>query len=409
MNKFDFENFDYEKAREEVKNSIKKPNILICGATGVGKSSLVNDLFDLSIDSADAAVVGNTGRPETRGVKRFTNEDSSVNLYDSEGYEIGKVDQEDNDRYFTEIISYIDKLREEHPSNMEMHIHEVWYCVSAGNKRFYEIDKKIINEVKKKNVPVMILITKVDTVSEEELDQLFEEIRNNVPEVNIYTYSTLIEEADEDVYKTYVQKMEIIRWALNNLDESLRLGLLPAIKGCLKEKREVILKVCVPTHVALAAGAVLATSFVPVPFSDSVPLMGIQIKMAMSIFSSFNINANVKNVVSDLVGTTLVSYFGKTLASQIISWIPGIGAAAKVAVNTTVAASITAILGAGITLLAEQYLVACVNNGGVENLPFSEFLTKERFSEAMEYVKNHKSEFGIDDIISQVIDNAKKK
>lgn len=408
MTTFDFENFDYEKAKEEVKNSIKKPNILLCGATGVGKSSLVNDIFNLSVDDDAAATVGNNGRPETRGVKRYTNDDSTINLYDSEGYEIGKVDQNHKDRYYTEIISYIDKLRNENPSQMEKYIHEVWYCVSAGNKRFYDVDKKIIDEVKRKKVPVMVLVTKVDSVSEDELEQLISEIRNQVSDVNIYTYSTEIEEADDEVYKKYVQKAEIIKWAINNLDESLQLGLLPAIKGCLKEKRETILKVCVPTYVALAAATVLGASFVPVPFSDSVPLMGIQIKMAMSIFNAFNIKANVKNVVSDLVGTTFVSYIGKTLASQIISWIPGIGTAAKVTVNVSVAASVTAVLGAGITLIAEQYLISCVNNGGVANLPFDEFLTKEKFSETMTYVKEHKSEFGIDDVISKVANEYKK-
>ena len=106
-----------------------------------------------------------------------------------------------------------------------------------------------------------------------------------------------------------------------------------------------------------------------------------------------------------MVGTTFISYIGKTLASQIVSWIPAIGTATKVVVNTTVAASITAVLGAGITLIAEQYLIACINNGGIENLPFAEFLTKEKFSEIMSYVQKHKAEFGLDDIISQIVES----
>ena len=110
-----------------------------------------------------------------------------------------------------------------------------------------------------------------------------------------------------------------------------------------------------------------------------------------------------------MVGTTFISYIGKTLASQIVSWIPAIGTATKVVVNTTVAASITAVLGAGITLIAEQYLIACINNGGIENLPFAEFLTKEKFSEIMNYVQKHKAEFGLDDIISQIINKYKNE
>ena len=403
MSKFDYEKFDYEQAKEEVKNSIKKPNILLCGATGVGKSSLVNDIFDLDVEDVGAAAVGTDGRPKTQGIHKFTKGDATVNLYDSEGYEVGNIGTEQKDRYYDVVISYIDKMRTEYPGEMEKHIHEVWYCVSAGNKRFYEIDKKIIETISNKKIPVMVLVTKVDQVDENELEQLKYQIRVEVPDnVHIYTYSATINK-DEEIYKKYVQRSEIIDWAIDNLDESLRLGLIPAVKGSLKEKRELILKKCVPTYTALAAAAVLGSSVVPVAFSDSIPLMAIQIKMAMSIFNAFKINANEENVISNMVGTSFVSYIGKTLASQIVSWIPGIGQVAKATVNTTVAASVTAVLGVGITLIAEQYLKACIDNNGAENLPFAEFLTKERFKETMDYVNNHKKEFEIDKIIKNVV------
>ena len=46
--KFDVKNFDYDKCYEEVKeNASKNINIIVCGATGVGKSSLINDIFEL--------------------------------------------------------------------------------------------------------------------------------------------------------------------------------------------------------------------------------------------------------------------------------------------------------------------------------------------------------------------------
>ena len=45
--KFDVKNFDYDKCYEEVKeNASKNINIIVCGATGVGKSSLINDFFE---------------------------------------------------------------------------------------------------------------------------------------------------------------------------------------------------------------------------------------------------------------------------------------------------------------------------------------------------------------------------
>ena len=51
--KFDVKNFDYDKCYEEVKeNASKNINIIVCGATGVGKSSLINDFFEFDKDSA---------------------------------------------------------------------------------------------------------------------------------------------------------------------------------------------------------------------------------------------------------------------------------------------------------------------------------------------------------------------
>ena len=60
--KFDVKNFDYDKCYEEVKeNASKNINIIVCGATGVGKSSLINDFFEFDKDSA--APVGSSGKP----------------------------------------------------------------------------------------------------------------------------------------------------------------------------------------------------------------------------------------------------------------------------------------------------------------------------------------------------------
>ena len=59
--KFDVKNFDYDKCYEEVKeNASKNINIIVCGATGVGKSSLINDFFEFDKDSA--APVGSSGK-----------------------------------------------------------------------------------------------------------------------------------------------------------------------------------------------------------------------------------------------------------------------------------------------------------------------------------------------------------
>lgn len=41
MDRFDYENFDYEAAFRQVQEEVSKPNILICGVTGIGKSTMI--------------------------------------------------------------------------------------------------------------------------------------------------------------------------------------------------------------------------------------------------------------------------------------------------------------------------------------------------------------------------------
>ena len=324
--RFDYEHFDYEKCYQDATAGIQKPNILICGGTGVGKSSLVNDLLDF--DGQEEAAAGASGRAETKGVHLYTSEEAPIHLYDSEGYEMG---EEQLLHYKEDIIGFIDQRRKDYPDQMEYHIHEVWYCVSAGNKRFFDLDEDIVREVQRRNVPVLIVVTKVDAVEEQELKQLCLEIETCVPEVPYYTYSTAIPDAVEyaSIRQKYVQKEEIIGWAVEHLEGSLKAGFLPAVKNTITAKRNAIMESIVLSAATSAALTVVGTSFVPVPFSDSVALMGIQMKMAMEIIHAYGIETDAGKVVADLVGTNAVSYIGRTLAGQIAAAIPGIGGAVK--------------------------------------------------------------------------------
>ena len=198
-----------------------------------------------------------------------------------------------------------------------------------------------------------------------------------------------------------MQKDEIIDWALRHLDESLKAGFVPAIKKGLEVKRNYIAGKVIPKYAALAAGTVAATSFVNVPFSDSIPLMGWQMKMSMEIIKGYGIQTKGQKLAADLLGTSAVTILGRTLASNLIRVIPLAGNIFNATVNTTVAASVTAVLGFAVALVCEQYLAACVDSNGAENLPFAQYMNSERLKEAIKYVTENKGEFNIQEIITQ--------
>ena len=382
----DYEHFDLDKYLEEARREIPRPNIMICGGTGVGKSSLVNSIFRMEM-----AEVGAGGTRGTVGVRRYTTKDALVTLYDSEGYEIGGAAQA---HYFADILGFIGQKRREAAGNLSEQIHEVWYCVSAGGKRFLDADRDVIEAVRLAGIPVCVILTKVDMVDEEELLQMKRAVRKallrkgrpeEVPE--IFTWSNALDEAPPEIRDAYVQREPLLSWSVAHLDESLQFALLAAVKGGIREKREFLVRSVIPKYMLRAGGIVTATSFVTVPFTDSVALTGLQTLMAGEIIRFFGIDSDVKDVAKGLAGASLVSYCGRTLAGQLISLVPVVNGAVKTAVNLSVAVSLTGTLGAAMAYLCEQYLTVCVDVSGKANLPFSDFLTEERILAAMKLVQ----------------------
>ena len=400
MEKFNVENFNAEEVLREVEEKVKKPNILICGATGVGKSSLVNDLFGIT-----EAEIGQDAKPQTKGVHLYTSQQFGVNLYDSEGYEVSNVEDEESD-YEKNILSCIEEKRRENLKDFNKQIHEVWYCISAGNKRVFEVDARLVEKIRKQSIPVMIVITKIDQVDEQELDQLKNEIAEKISGVvvgqDLFTYSTQFKD------DSYVQKDKMIKWALDHLSGALRDSLIPSLKGEVKLQKEHAFKKVIPKYAGLVITTVTATSFIAVPFSDSVPLMALQTKMVYEITSKvFGINSEMKDIVSTLGGTSIISYIGKTLAAQILGVIPFFGNVAKGVVNVSVAVTITVSLGAAMTLICENYMKQCIENG--TKVEFFEYVTPEILKEAIKYVDKHKKELGVDELIKNLLGTFKKE
>ncbi|MGL5384001.1 MAG: GTPase [Culicoidibacterales bacterium] len=360
------EKFDYDQALEEVKQSIQKPNILVAGATGVGKSSLINHLFDF-----DLAKIG-SGEPETRGVNRHEKADKPVVFFDSEGYELGA---EKISHFETVVLNFIDEKQE--LSNQEEHIHLVWYCISAGNKRVTNLDIEMLQKIQNKKLPVAILVTQIDKVDEEELEQITNVLKNSVPTIEYFTMSI-----DPEVPEEYIQEEEFMNWSLEHLDDALSAGFVSAISNAIKEKNKYVLKSIIPKYAAGAA-AIGAT---PIPFSDAMALVPLQVTMTLHIMKTWGI-VTPRNTVISLVQNTLISQFGKLLAASAIKLIPGIGTVTGAAINSTVAGTLTTGMGLATAKLCHIYAIRTKNG---EHLDFEEIFSAQNLLDNVELFSKDK-------------------
>jgi len=308
---------------EKAKNEIKKPNIMILGGTGVGKSTLVNLMF-----GKDVAQTG-IGKPLTSSISSFEDPDVPIILYDTMGYEVGTKQQEN---FYDEVIDYC--LRPQ--TNLNNTIHLCWYCIQASGARFTDVDIKVISKLKKAKIPVAIVITKCDIVSESTLSELLKVIKGEVIDINIFEICYL-----KDL--NYLKLKDLSEWSISSLEKGLKYAFICAQKHSLeskvKEARNIIIQ-----HTSGAA--IVGAS--PIPFSDAPLLITNQAALVVRILNLYNLGTFSGKLISTLsrlgIGTGIAS-LGIYLAGEIIKFIPWTGTIIGGAINAGVASSITAAIG----------------------------------------------------------------
>jgi len=105
-----------------------------------------------------------------------------------------------------------------------------------------------------------------------------------------------------------------------------------------------IVKSNITIHSAAAAAAAVGGGLAQIPGSDNVPLVAIQITMAVALGKIFDVSIS-DGAARGMVMTALASMTGPVIARVIsqllLGWIPGAGNP----VNATTAASITEAVG----------------------------------------------------------------
>ena len=94
-------------------------------------------------------------------------------------------------------------------------------------------------------------------------------------------------------------------------------------------------------HTAATAAATTAS---PIPFSDAALLIPIQATMITSLYKANGANIS-QGFVKGVLKATVISNFGKSLAGNLLKFIPGVGTLAGGTINAGVAVGFTEALG----------------------------------------------------------------
>ena len=326
----------FEEEYSKVKQSVQKPNILLAGATGVGKSSLINLVF-----GEEVAKVG-TGKPVTQRIDVYENENCDVRIFDSKGYEL--IDSDD-DEFFSTVVDLAKTTQKPEDA-----IHMIWYCIAANGARVQDYDLRAIKAFSSTSIPVAVVFTKADLPSEEEIVAMKEQVPYNLKN-SVFETSTKLPE--------YNHTKELIDWSIEKLPESLRFAFITSQKADLKIKQKTARK-----YIRQQCAVAFGIGFAPIPMSDAPLLVGNEMSLIARVLYLYELGS-VGDVIktaglSSFIGSLLTS-LGKSAVANLIKLIPGIGTALGGAISGTVGSTITAGVGEATSITAYQISKARLN------------------------------------------------
>ncbi len=301
-------------------------NVLIAGRTGVGKSTLINSVFQ-----GDFATTGQ-GRPVTQNTREITKEGVPLTIFDTRGLEMA-----DFSGTLDSLKTFVSERRAD--PDERRHIHVAWVCVAEDSRRVEEAETDL-TAMLGEFVPVVGVVTKARA------DQGFRaEVQRLLPEAKNVVSVRAIREQFDSGYSLPPQGLDkLVELTMEVFPEGHRAALAAAQKADLSLKHDRASQI-----VAWAAAAAFGIGATPIPLADTAPLVTVQVGMLARISAVYGLSFSsgfLSTLATSTVGGTIATLTGRLIVGGLLKLFPGIGWVAGGAISGSTAAALTASFGA---------------------------------------------------------------
>ncbi len=373
--------FDHDKAKNKAVNEKEQCNIIISGASGVGKSTLINAIFGREVVKAGA------GKPVTQHLEKVSIPEKGICLWDTKGIEA--------ENYQDTMASLKNEFRQAiDDANDDCDIpHIGWVCIKASSDRVEDRDLTLIGLLAERNIPAIVVFTRVTGRAEREfveeakliIDKEYKDfLRGSYVSVNSVPY-----EIDEDIVvkvKGLESLVEVTEARFPEGKKSAKNAFLKAQRLKI-EKRLAAIKEGARKVVHIASAVAGTAGASPIPGSDAPIIAAIQSTMIYKINTEFELDANnskMTSVLTGIMGVTALAQVGKAVVSNALKFIPGAGTLIGGAISATTAIAITEAVGHAYIAVLEKFFD--IETGEVV-LPENSALIISVFKAAFSYKK----------------------
>ena len=143
--------------------------------------------------------------------------------------------------------------------------------------------------------------------------------------------------------------------------------------------------------VAVAVASTAVTGFVPIPFADAPLLIAQQVGLMASICAIYKIDIEkdgLKMLATAAIGAGGAAVVGKTLATNLLKMIPGIGTAAGGVVSGGTAGVVTLAMGKAFIEVCKMVKVGKLSEADLTSSKGTE-LMKQQFREQLTKAKKN--------------------